>query len=186
MKKLISGFIVVLILGVLSFAAHATEVDLAQSSFNWKATKKLSAGHWGNISLKSAKVDLKEGKLSNAEFTMDMSSFTVDNLEGKRKNKFLNHVKSGDFFEVEKYPTAKLTLDKLNGDNEAEGKLTIKDKTHPVKIKFAQNGNAYSGTLKFDRTKYDVVYGSGNFFKELLADKIINDEVTLNFKVVLK
>jgi hypothetical protein len=42
-----------------------------------------------------------------------------------------------------------------------------------------------TGNLKIDRTKYGIKYGSSNFFK-LAADRIINDEFELTFKVVAK
>lgn len=186
MNRIFVGFIVALVLGVFSFNVHATTtVDLKKSAFHWKATKKLSGGHWGDILLKSANVYFKEGQFSNAEFVMDMDSFTVDNLEGKREKRFIGHVKSADFFEVEKYPTAKLTLENQTSENIVTGTLTIKNQIHPVEVRFNKKGNIYSGTFIFDRTKYGVVYGSGNFFKELVVDKIINDEVTINFNVLL-
>lgn len=40
--------------------------------------------------------------------------------------------------------------------------------------------------VKVDRTKWGLKYGSGNFFKELAGDKIINDEFELNLKLVAK
>ena len=48
----------------------------------------------------------------------------------------------------------------------------------------AQNQGVYTGTLTFDRTKFGMIYKSGNFFKDI-GDKAIHDEVVLNFKVVL-
>ncbi len=186
MKYISRVFLMVLILGAVSASGVASEVDLEKSTFKWKATKKLSEGQWGSIYLKSAKAEFKGDKLVKAEFKMDMNSFTVDDLSEARTKKFIDHVKSNDFFDVKKYPTANLTIDKLVTDTEAEGKLTIKDKTNPVKIKFSQDGKDYTGTMTFDRTKYDVIYASGNFFKNLVGDRIINDDVTVTFKVVLK
>ena len=66
-----------------------------------------------------------------------------------------------------------------------DGSLTIKGKTEPVSLKYTQKGKSYTGTLKFDRTKFGIKYGSGNFFKGL-GDKMIYDEVTVEFTVVTK
>ena len=181
MKHLLTIFV----LSLFSLISSAATVDTAASSFTWKATKKVSKGHYGKIFLNSSKIEMKDDKLAKAEFVMNMKTFTVDDLQGKWEKKFLGHVKSGDFFEVDKYPTAKLVLNKQDG-NMASGQLTIKDKTHPVKVSFKKTGKTYVGTLKFDRTKFGMVYNSGNFFKDIAADKVINDEVTLDFKVVLK
>lgn len=84
-----------------------------------------------------------------------------------------------------KYPTATLIIEKQIGKDQVQGKLTIKDKTNPVTLKFNKSNNEYTGKFTFDRTQYGIIYGSGNFFKELAADKIIKNEVTLDFKVVL-
>ncbi|MCB0341719.1 MAG: YceI family protein [Pseudobdellovibrionaceae bacterium] len=165
------------------FASEQTvEFDLKKSSFKWSASKKVGDGHSGNIFLKSATGKVKDGKIVGGEFVMDMASFTVMDLTGDWKKKFMDHVKSGDFFEVEKYPTAKLVVEKQINDNTLQAQMTIKDKTLPVVVRFAKNGSLYLGTLKFDRTKFGITYGSANFFK-LAADKVIKDEIILQFKV---
>jgi len=58
--------------------------------------------------------------------------------------------------------------------------LTIKGITHP--ISFAAdvnvNGKNFLATakIKIDRTKWDIKYNSGNYFKDL-GDKLILDEI---------
>jgi polyisoprenoid-binding protein YceI len=89
-----------------------------------------------------------------------------------------------DFFETNKFPTATLEIVRDTG-KALEGMMTIKGKTNRVMIPYTKNGNMYKGTLKFDRTKYGIKYGSGSFFKGL-GDKMIHDEVTLNFNVAVK
>ena len=39
--------------------------------------------------------------------------------------------------------------------------------------------------LTIDRTKFGVVYGSGNFFKNL-GDKTISDDFTIDYEFVVK
>lgn len=164
----------------------AASVDLAKSTLAWKATKKVKGGHDGMITIKSATAEMKNNKIVSGEFVVDMKSFTVNELEGEWKQKFLTHVAGPDFFDVDKYPTAKLTIKGQDSDNKIKGEMTIKDKTQPVQVEFKKEGNSYVGTLVFDRTKYGVVYGSGNFFKELTADKIINNDVEVKFNIVTK
>ena len=55
-----------------------------------------------------------------------------------------------------------------------------------MKISYEKKNDRYKGTLSFDRTKFGVIYGSGNFFKKLTADKIINNEVNLDFDLKLR
>lgn len=169
---------------LFSLSSWASEVDLKNSKFTWNG-KKVTGEHTGHINLKSATVNLDpSGKVSKAQFVMDMNSITVTDLQGEWAEKFLKHIKSDDFFNVPKFPTAKLEITNDNG-KEAKGQLTIKGKTHPVKVSYTKDGNNVKGTLKFDRTKFGMTYKSGNFFKDL-GDKMIYDEVSVAFNLQLK
>tara|TARA_B100001248_G_scaffold262731_2_gene261837 strand:+ start:7059 stop:7589 length:531 start_codon:yes stop_codon:yes gene_type:complete len=172
-----------LITMLFGFSAMAAEVDLKKSSFNWKGTK-VSGEHVGTIDLKSANLKMDDGKIKSGEFVIDINSVDVTDLEGKWKKKLEDHLKSDDFFSADKYPTAKLKINKAD-DQHVYGDLTIRDKSHSVKIPYTKSGKTYSGTLTFDRTKFDMKYNSGNFFKNL-GDKMIHDEVNVGFKIVLK
>jgi polyisoprenoid-binding protein YceI len=173
-----------LMVTVLSISSvFAAEVDLKASSLKWKGTK-VSGDHFGKISLKSAKVDLKKGELTGGEFIVDMNSFTTEDLKGEWATKLIGHLKSKDFFVVEKYPTAKLKIKSVKG-KKVTADLTIKDKTNEVTFDIKNNAKKYSGILKFDRTKFGMVYGSGDFFKGL-GDKMIHNDVTVDFSFVVK
>jgi len=173
------------ILIVLSFLfvsiAGAAEVDTKNSEFDWYASK-VTGDHYGKVMLGESMLIEKDGKVVGGEFIMDMTTLTVENIDSpKYEKKFLNHMKSDDFFDVAKYPTATLKINKIEGTN-VEGDLTIKDKTNPINFTMEQNGDLVTGKMKFDRTKYDMIYNSGNFFKDL-GDKMIHDEVVLTFNV---
>jgi polyisoprenoid-binding protein YceI len=103
-------------------------------------------------------------------------------MEGEYKTKLEGHLKSDDFFGVEKYPTAKLIFKdvKSTGKNsyEVTGDLTIKDKTNTVTFDLSVYGNKATANVKIDRTKFDVRYGSTSFFDDL-QDKAIYDEFDL-------
>jgi len=174
----------VLIALLTSFAFSATVVDLKESKFNWKATKKVGDFHEGEISLKSASAEVKDNKIVSGQFEIDMNSFTEKTLKGEWHEKFIGHVKSADFFDTAKYPTAKLVVVGQASPTSVNGQLTIKDKTEPVTVNFTKEGNAYVGELKIDRTKFGITYGSENFIKNLVADKIINNEFEVKFKVM--
>lgn len=176
-------FMVVLAsLFLASFSLGAQSVDLSQSKVEWVGKKKVGDKHVGTIQLKAAKIT-KDGK--SGEFVIDLNTINVTDLSGKWKKKFEGHMKSADFFEVAKYPTAKLVVESVK-DGKAKGKLTIKGKTQPVTVGFKQKGKAYTGKLEIDRTKFGLVYGSNNFFKKLTADKIIEDKFQISFTVVTK
>ena len=99
-------------------------------------------------------------------------------------DKLIGHLKNDDFFGVDKHPTAKLKVKHgMMGKMDAE--LTVKGITQPVTFSYKQEGKKYTGTLKFDRTKFGIKYGSGSFFDNL-GDKMIHDDVTVDFVVMTK
>ncbi|MFT6067975.1 MAG: polyisoprenoid-binding protein YceI [Bacteriovoracaceae bacterium] len=168
----------------LSFAAHGGNVDLTKSSFAWKGTK-VTGKHIGKVGLQSADLNLgPDGRIKKGQVVIDLNKITVTDLEGEWAEKFLTHIKSADFFDIKKYPTAKLII--ISDDGKAlKGKMTIRNKTRDVTVKYTKVGKVYSGVLNFNRTKFDMKYGSGSFFKGL-GDKMVHDNVSVDFKVVLK
>ena len=72
-------------------------------------------------------------------FVVDMNSLENQDLSGDSKSYLENHLRSEDFFGVEKHPTALLTIAsaKMDGENKhnIEGYLTIKGITHPLWMK---------------------------------------------------
>lgn len=164
-------------------SAMAGEVDINKSKIKWLGTK-VTGKHFGEIGIKSAKLRTSGDRIKSGEVIVDVNKIDVTDLSGEWKDKFITHMKSADFFEVEKFPTAKFVITKDTG-KALHGKLTIKGKTHPVKMAYTREGSMYKGELKFDRTKYDMVYGSGDFFKNL-GDKMIHNEVKLDFEIAVK
>lgn len=186
MTKTIAKALLTVSVSLFAMGLNAANVDLASSKFVWKVDKKVGDGHTGEIKLLSAKAELDGDKIKSGEFVMDMANFTVTDLDGKWAKKFLTHVRSGDFFEADKYKTAKLVIKEQVGKNKVKGLLTIKDKTKPVTVEFKKKGKSYKGTMVFNRTKWGITYGSLSFLKSLSPDKVIKDDIQLTFDVVLK
>lgn len=185
MKNLKS--IALALVAFVSFAVNAQskKVDVTKSTINWVG-KKVTGSHEGTIILKEGALVFKGKKVVNGNFTVDMTTINTTDLEGKGKANLDGHLKSDDFFGVEKFPTATLVFktigEKSNGVYAVTADLTIKGITHPIKFELTVNGNMASTTLKVDRTKYDIKYGSGSFFSDL-GDKTIYDEFELTVKL---
>ena len=171
--------------------AAPASVNKSESTVTWKASK-VTGEHWGYVPISDAKLDYANGKITGGSFEMDMVNLTVEDLtDPKSKGNLTNHLKSDDFFSVEKFnkSTFKITDVKSTSatDYTISGDLTIKGITKPVSfpVKVAVSGNKMTatGTIKFDRTNYDIKYRSGNFFTDL-GDKMIYDEVNLDVKLV--
>lgn len=186
MKNRIQTILVALLIAAVSFAFTniedgTVEVKVETSSVTWKGYK-VTGSHKGKIALKEGELTFKEGKLVGGEFVIDMSTIENTDMEGEYKEKLEGHLKSEDFFGVEKYPTALLTFKnvKSTGKNSYEvvGDLTIKDITKPITFELSVYGNKATANVKIDRTKFDVRYGSTSFFDDL-QDKAIYDEFDL-------
>lgn len=103
---------------------------------------------------------------SSVDATIDVS--TINTGVADRDN----HLRSGDFFEVEKFPTMtfKSTSVDVTGDNSAKvtGDLTIRDITKPVvlDVEFMGQGGSpfgdtragFEATTKINREEFDLTW----------------------------
>ena len=182
MKKIVlAGLVAFVAFSFKGADVEKKEVKTSESKVVWKGYK-VTGSHEGTISLKSGSLSFNEDKLIGGEFVMDMTSLIVTDLEGEYKGKLEGHLKSNDFFGIENFPTASLVFNevKSTGKNSysVTGDLTIKGKTNPVTFSISIYGNKATASLKIDRTKYDVKYGSASFF-DGLKDKAIYDDFDL-------
>lgn len=180
MKKSLASLAIALVVAITATAQTKT-VKTAESKITWKGYK-VTGSHEGTVALKSGSLKFEGDKLTGGEFVVDMTTLSSTDTSGGMKEKLDGHLKSDDFFGVEKYPTAKLVITKVKatGKNSytVTANLTIKKDTHPITFDMSVYGSKASATLKVDRSKYDVQYGSGSFFDNL-GDKTIYDEFDL-------
>lgn len=186
MKNSIKNIVTLLIVACITFSfttieGGKKEIKVEKSKVVWKGYK-VTGSHVGNISIKSGYLNFDKDVLTGGSFEMDMSTIIVTDLEGESKGQLEGHLKSNDFFGVEKFPTATLhfTSVKLLGKNsyKVKGDITIKGKTETISFKVSVYGSKANVSLKIDRTKFDVRYGSTSFF-DGLKDKAIYDEFDL-------
>jgi polyisoprenoid-binding protein YceI len=169
------------------------KVNISKSELIWNA-KKVTGEHTGTITLKEGTIILNGTKLTGGRFTADLNSITCTDLTDKTYNdKLIGHLKSDDFFSVQKHPTAQFVLTKATtktaGVYDVTGDLTIKGitkpVTFPVTVVSTSAGTEATGKLVVDRAKYDIKYNSKSFFDvSALGDKMINDEFTINVKLI--
>ncbi len=182
-----------------ALASNVFKVDPAVSSVGWKGTKKMGSAHNGAINVKEGSVTFdKKGQLTAGNFVIDMSTISNEDLKGTPdyQKKLVGHLASADFFDVSKFPTANFKITGVKADPKKKDELTLSGeftmigKTNPVsfpaKIVVDKGTATGEAVIKIDRTKWGLKYGSGNFFKELTADKIISDEFELTVKLVAK
>ena len=176
----------VIILATVGLIAQTMQVDVEKSTLKWHG-KKVTGEHWGNISLEEGWISWNSNKIVKGEFVIDMTTITNTDLEDEEYNaKLVGHLKSDDFFGVEKFPTAKLEIkgsEKFNNDKAMiKAHLTIKETTLPIEFEAQKNGNWFMAEIIVDRSKFDVRYGSGSFFDDL-GDRLIYDDFTMTVKI---
>lgn len=189
-----------LILAIIAFVAFGFgikkeeyKVNTKESKLEWVG-KKVTGQHNGYIQLKVGKLEMSNEKLSGGYFEIDMTTIENEDItDEEERAKLVGHLKSDDFFGVEKYPKAMFKITSVepsnsgNGNYKVKGDLTIKGKTHPVEfvadVKESDGKINAKASIVFDRSKYDVRYGSGSFFDDL-GDRLIYDDVELNVQLV--
>ena len=159
-----------------------------QSNIDWVG-KKITGSHNGTIAVKEGELILNNGKLAGGKLIIDTTSIKILDITDPATNaQFAGHLASDDFFSIDKYPEASLTITSVSG-NHVEGNLTIKGITHRVGFDAAINVNGdlltTTGKLVIDRTKYGIKFRSGNFFKDL-GDTLIYNDFELNVNVTAK
>lgn len=184
MKNSIKTALVLVAFASFSFTTLKRErkaIKIEESNVVWKGYK-VTGSHHGTIAIKSGELVFEEDKLVGGEFIIDMKSITVNDLQGEYKGKLEGHLKSDDFFGVANHPTSSLVFTNVesSGKNSysVTGDLTIKNITNPITFDISVYGSKATASLKIDRSKYDVRYGSTSFFDNL-KDKAIYDEFDL-------
>ncbi len=174
-------------------SAQDYKVNTAKTVVNWEGSKVVASSHEGSIQIKSGNLILKEGLITSGMVVVDMTTIVDTDLEGAMKEKLEAHLKSDDFFGVDKFPEASLDVKGTEriDDNKirVNAMLTIKGRTNPVSFEstVSKVGDAmmFKGTVEIDRSLYEVRFGSGKFFDNL-GDKAINDIFTLQFELLLE
>ena len=188
MKKLA---LLALVIGNLAVAQTKKVVGSEVNWWGYKIAKTEASSHNGTVNLKSGNIVMKGNQVVGGTFVLDMASLNATDLTGEYQTKLNNHLKNGDFFEVEKYPTATYTITSLKKNNDkiynyiVNGNLTVKGKTSQVSFpaKIANSKGVVSLVSKkftFDRQKFDVAY------KSTMQDVLVKDDVDLKVKISVK
>lgn len=182
-----------------SETAATYAVDAESSTIEWMGSKPTGDNHTGTIALSDGTFQVENGAIVSGTTTIDMTSITVTDLEGEKKDWLEGHLKgmtddeekNGHFFSVKEFPTGKFEVTSFSSENGLEGNLTLKGITKSVKVPVSVTEaddvlTITSEKFTINRTDWDIKFSSGSFFKDLAADKIIKDEIELSLKVVAK
>ncbi len=174
-------------------------IDTAESIIRWTGTKKLGSrvtgSHSGNIHLSSGHLVMAGHHLIGGKFQMKMQDIILlDKLDENDKTKLVNHLKSDQFFDVEKYPYSYLEIVEtaMSDDDDYNylivGNLTLKDTTLSITFpaEFFEHNDKYIAEAKFaiDRTRWKVYYRQESNVADRAKDWFINDNIDLDILIV--
>ena len=182
-----------------SAASKSVKINTDRSRVTWIGTKP-TGRHTGTINIADGELSYQDAaankvNINGGKFTMDMPSLKVLDMDEENNNNLANHLKSDDFFKVEKHPTATFEItnaspyDKAKGGQQPKlanashtitGNLTLlgttKSVSFPAKIsKKADGGISATANFNINRTDWGVTYGSD----QSLGDKFIRPTVNI-------
>jgi polyisoprenoid-binding protein YceI len=180
-------------------AAHdgVYRVDAEKSVVEWIG-RNINNRHHGRIAITGGEVVLADGRPASGRIVLDMNTITNLDLQDEGWRGMLHrHLKSEDFFDVERYPTATFELRGAaviagatpgTPNVEIAGSLTIKDTSRSICIPAmiaAQGDGGLKAQAAFDldRTLWNVCYGSGRMY-ERLGMHLVNDLVSIEMFIV--
>lgn len=164
-------------------------VDLENSQVMWEGTMMGMYSHQGTVKLTEGQIEMMGDDIVGGTFVVDLTSITPTDEnyqpdEGRTKEKLVGHLSSNDFFNVEEYPTAQFTISSYDAAaNTITGDLTIRGNTHQETIENVSldpNAGTATGTLTFDRTKYDVN------FQHPAQEMVLSDDIELQIDLAMQ
>lgn len=167
----------------------------AESTVTWKGGKKYEDitkpedGHHGVVKLQSGELGFENGQLVSGVLVADFNTFESQDLNADPENKAKldGHLKSADFLDVAKYPTAKFEITAVEAINEegynakVSGNLDFRGTPKNISFKANVIADGTSATLEseefaIDRKDFGIVF-------EAPAGAVIKNEVLLKVNI---
>lgn len=171
---------VIAILFAMNVKAGALDIDLSKSSIDFKIKHMLMMTADGKFKEFSGSIEKDETNFLNSKVNFKASTASVfTDSEGRDK-----HLRTADFFDVEKYPEATFVSTKIEPAAENKyalyGDLTIHGKTKNVKFDLGESlvdgKSVYTASTILDRLEFGVGQSS----------MMIGDKVKLSIKLTTK
>jgi len=175
------------------------QVDAEKSVVEWIG-RNINNRHHGRVAISGGEVVLAGGLPVSGGFVLDMTTiFNLDIQDEGWRGMLQRHLRSDDFFDVERYPTAAFELHGAAAiagatpgapNVELSGSLTVKGITRPLcfpaMVAPQDDGSVKAhAALDIDRTLWDVLYGSGRFY-ERLGMHLVNDLISIELFIIAR
>ena len=172
-----------LALASTSVAARDWQVDAAKSSLTFKGTYQ-NGPFDGKFKKFDATIAFDEADTAKDRFDVKVDLASVDTQSSERDDT----LRTADFFDTAKFPQAHFVTQSFakaaDGTLEAQGSLTIRDKSKPVALKVKFSGSGDTGTLDVDATlnRMDFGLGAGSDWADIGKDVQVHGHLVLTGK----
>lgn len=174
-------------------------VDTAASKIRFTG-HGVGKNHPGIFKLSSGSVAVKGDEITGGDFVINIKSLDLEQKGSMFQGKLHPHLLSGDFFDAEKFGTAKFEITKVEpyspnasdtsivqGANvNVSGNFTLKDVTKnitfPARIDLDGNTLKAKANFDIDRTQWKMNYGND----KTLGDKFISEKVNVELNLDAK
>lgn len=181
-------------------AAEGTPYPVDSSStVTWIGTKP-GGSHTGLFAISTGNLLVKDNNVTGGNFTINVASLKNTDLAATPEDQAIleGHLKSPDFFDVAKFPTASFVItgvepfiaDSANvsmtvgATHKLTGNLTLKDKTKSVSFPAKVTVDATSATamadFNIDRTEWEMNYKGPNNPQDWVISKTVNIKIALS------
>ncbi|MFN2437883.1 MAG: YceI family protein [Chitinophagaceae bacterium] len=182
-----------------SAKGQAFKVDTANSRIRFTGNG-VGKNHPGTFHLSSGSVALSDNQITGGLFTININSLQVEQQGAIFQSKLKPHLLSGDFFDAEKFGTAKFEITKVepytaNGTDTSivdganfliSGNFTLKEDTKnitfPAKVDLDGETLKAKANFNIDRTQWKMNYGND----KTLGDKFISETVNIELDLQAK
>ena len=107
----INTYIIAILFSLIFSNSDTLSVNIGKSHLYWTG-QKVSGEHKGEVAIQEGYVIIKHGEILKAQIIVDMTTISVSDIESEEWNqKLVNHLKNDDFFGVDSFPTAILSID---------------------------------------------------------------------------
>lgn len=181
-------------------------VDTAMSTLNWKAYHKGGFNPRFGTLKSTGTVSVEGQTIAGGSFTIDMNSVLTDAKSvdpaksgGKTSADLDGHLKTADFFDVEKYPTAKFEITGVTTFDPAKDKSVIADATHmisgnltikgktvnvsfPAKVSVTDHEVSVQSKFTINRQDWGLTYGTEGSPKDWMISQEVDMDLNINAK----
>lgn len=153
--------------------------------------------HPGKFRLDSGSVTVANNQITGGSFLINIKSIELEQQGEMFQGKLQPHLLSGDFFDADKFGTARFVITKVEpyknegkdtslveGANfSVSGNFTLKDVTKnitfPAKIDLDNNRLKAKAKFDIDRTQWRMNYGNDKTLKDKFISETVNIELDL-------